>query len=72
MYVKNHFEASKKATAKRMFRQIKESFFVLLNTTEWMDETTKEKALEKVKSTINFKSKFRTKLDYLVMIGLNY
>lgn len=52
LYVQKYFKASTKATAVEMFNGIKGEFVTLLKQAEWIDESTREKLLSKLKSLV--------------------
>lgn len=54
MYVKNFFPHESREIASKMIGAIKDEFENILNTTEWMDDVTKEAALEKLNSMLYF------------------
>ncbi|KAJ6635281.1 Neprilysin-2 [Pseudolycoriella hygida] len=48
LYVKKHFEDSSKASALEIVDGIREQFEKILQTVDWMDEVTRQSALEKL------------------------
>lgn len=54
LYVRNNFNEKSKHDALEMVNTIREEFENTLKTTEWMDESTRKRALEKAKKMINF------------------
>lgn len=54
LYVKNFFPEESREIASKMVGAIKSEFESTLNTTDWMDDITKEAALEKVNSMLTF------------------
>lgn len=52
LYAQKYFKASTKATVVEMFNGIKGEFVTLLKQAEWIDESTREKLLLKLKSLV--------------------
>lgn len=52
IYVKKHFNAEAKASIEVMYRNIKEEFETLITDAEWVDESTREKLLNKLQSLV--------------------
>ncbi|VDM92106.1 unnamed protein product, partial [Litomosoides sigmodontis] len=53
LYVKRHFDSTDKEEALKMIANLQEAFKELVDESDWMDEKTKEVAIEKVVSMIN-------------------
>ncbi|XP_072019291.1 neprilysin-1-like isoform X1 [Amphiura filiformis] len=51
LFVQNHFNEESKITANEMYRNIRQALTETIDGTEWMDEKTQQKALEKIKYT---------------------
>uniref|UniRef100_A0A646QFM4 Neprilysin n=1 Tax=Hemiscolopendra marginata TaxID=943146 RepID=A0A646QFM4_9MYRI len=53
MFVKKYFSEKSKQEAERMIEDIRSEFLLMLNTVDWMDEKTREAAIEKGKSIVD-------------------
>lgn len=52
IYVEEYFKASTKDSVVEMFNNIKDEFVVLITEAKWVDESTREKLLHKLKSIV--------------------
>lgn len=52
IYIKRHFNVSVKASIEKMYENIKEEFTTLITNAEWVDESTRDKLLEKLQSLV--------------------
>lgn len=50
LYVRKYFRLDSKAFISEMIRRIREEFEILLNKVEWMDDKTRQTALNKLKA----------------------
>jgi len=54
LYVKNHFKRDSKATALEMVSYIHKEFLNILDEVDWMDETTRLRAIEKAHAITSY------------------
>lgn len=52
VYVQKYFKANMKASVVEMFNNIKDQFYEVIREAEWIDESTREKLLYKLKSIV--------------------
>ena len=51
LYVQSHFSDEDKSAVKNMVKEIRNTFSDMLKNLDWMDDRTKEKAVDKARST---------------------